>query len=91
MTQGAFDVLCGVETLEMKGAAFEFAAFVIATCKESGGKLTGVMEVPKDIKGSIDVLEFVGTDLQVAELSVCRSIKGKLITTIAVTFIPSAL
>ena len=91
MTQGVFDALCGVETLEMNGAAFEFAAFVIATYKESGGKLTEITEVPKDIKGSIDVLEFVGKDLQVVDLNRCRSIEGKLITTIAVTLIPSAL
>ena len=91
MTQGVFDVLCGVETLEVNGMAFEFAAFVISTYIESGGKLTEITEVPKDIKGSIDVLEFVGKDLQVVDLNGCRSIEGKLITTIAVTFIPSAL
>ena len=76
MTQGVFDVLCGVETLEMKGTAFEFAAFVIATYKESGGKLTEITEVPKDIKGSIDVLEFV-PNVVTLNLIGCKKVDGK--------------
>ena len=85
MTQGVFDVLCGVAELDMSGTPFEFAEFVIGKYEESGGKLTEITKVPGDIRGSIDVLEFVGTDLQVVQLSGCGYIEGKLITTIAVT------
>ena len=85
MTQGVFDLLCGVETLEMKETAFEFAALVITKYKESGGKLTEITKVPLEMQGSIDVLEFVGRDLRVVSLVNCEKIIGKLITTITLT------
>ena len=85
MTQGVFDVLCGTDKLNLKGTKFEFAAFVIGKYKESGGRLTEITKVPANIKGSIDVLEFVGNDLQLVDLKFCQNIIGKLITIVALT------
>ena len=77
MTQGVFDVLCGVEKLNMEDTQFEFAAFVIAKYKESGGRLTELTEVPEGMQGSIDVLAFVGADLESVDLTFCTLISGK--------------
>ena len=75
--QVTFDVLCGVEALDMKNTQFEFAAWVIGKYKESGRHLVEIKGVPKEIEGSIDVLEFVGKDLKVVDMSRRRNISGK--------------
>ena len=77
ITQDLFGILCGVEKLNLKGAKFEFTAFVIGKYKESGSRLTEIdvnLCDRKNMQGSIDVLEFVGTNLRVADLSNCKDI-----------------
>ena len=77
INRATFDVLCGVETLGFKGTKLEFAAWVIGKYKESGNHLIEIKDVPKDIKGSIEVLEFVAAHLNVLDLHDCRKIEGK--------------
>ena len=77
MTQGLFNALLGVDELNLEGTKIEFAAFVIAKYKESGGRLMLIKGVPKEIKGSIDVLACVGADLESVDLNGCSNISGK--------------
>ena len=77
MTQGLFNALLGVGELNLEGTKFEFAAFVIAKYKEGGGRLTEIKGVRKGMHGSIEVLAFVGADLQSVDLNGCRYISGK--------------
>ena len=79
MNQASFDVLCGAEMLNLKGTPFEFAAWVIAKYKESGRHLEEIKDVPKNIKGSIDVIQFISADLRVVNLRSCKSITGMLL------------
>ena len=72
-----FDVLCGVETLNLKGTHCEFAAWVIGKYKKSGNHLVEIKDVPRDIQGSIEVLEFVAAHLNVLDLHDCSRIEGK--------------
>ena len=77
INRATFDVLCGVETLGFKGTKFEFAAWVIGKYKESGNHLVEIKDVPQDIEGSIDVLEFVAAHLNILDLHGCRKIEGE--------------
>ena len=77
INRATFDVLCGVETLNLKGTKFEFAAWVIGKYKESGKHLIEIKDVPLDTRGSIEVLEFVAAHLNVLDLQSCRNIEGK--------------
>ena len=77
INRATFDVLCGVETLDLKGTDVQFAAWVIGKYKGSGNHLVEIKDVPKDIKGSIEVLEFVGAHLSILDLHGCRGIGGE--------------
>ena len=77
INRATFDVLCGVETLNLKGMKFEFAAWVIGKYKESGNHLIEIKDVPRYIQGSIDVLEFVAAHLNVLNLRGCEKIEGE--------------
>ena len=77
INRATFDVLCGVETLNLKGTKYEFAAWVIGKYKESGNHLVEIKDVPRDIQGSIEVLEFVAAHLNVLNLQSCTKIEGK--------------
>ena len=77
INRATFDVLCGVETLGFKGTKFEFAAWVIGKYKESGKHLIEIKDVPRDTRGSIEVLEFVAAHLNVLDLHACSRIEGK--------------
>ena len=61
----------------MKGTKVEFAAWVIGKYKESGNHLVEIKDVPEDIRGSIEVLEFVAAHLNVLDLQSCKNIEGK--------------
>ena len=77
MTQELFDLLYGFDKLEVKDTNLEFAALVIGQLKESGGRLMEIKQVPENIKGSIDVLNFVrSTALQEVNLRNCKNITG---------------
>ena len=78
MDQAAFDTLCSVDSLELDDVLFEFASWAIARYKESGRYLEEIKGVPDAIKGSIDVLEFVGSDLKRLDLSGCSRIRGDI-------------
>ena len=77
INRATFDVLCGVETLNLKGTKYEFAAWVIGKYKESGNHLVEIKDVPRDIQGSIEVLEFVAAHLNVLDLRGCYNIQGE--------------
>ena len=77
INRATFDVLCGVETLGFTGTKLEFAAWVIGKYKESGNHLVEIKDVPQDIQGSIEVLEFVAAHLNVLDLHDCSIIEGK--------------
>ena len=77
INRATFDVLCGVETLNLKGTKYEFAAWVIGKYKESGNHLVEIKDVPRDIQGSIEVLEFAAAHLNVLDLQSCEKIEGK--------------
>ena len=66
-----------METLNLKGTKYEFAAWVIGKYKESGNHLVEIKDVPRDIQGSIEVLEFVAAHLNVLDLHNCNAIGGK--------------
>ena len=76
INRATFDVLCGVETLNLKGTHCEFAAWVISKYKESGNHLVDIKDVPRDIQGSIEVLEFVAAHLNVLDLTSCKNVAG---------------
>ena len=61
----------------MKGTKCEFAAWVIGKYKESGNHLVEIKDVPRDIQGSIEVLEFVAAHLNVLNLRGCEKIEGE--------------
>ena len=61
----------------MKGTKYEFAAWVIGKYRESGNRLVEIKDVPQDIQGSIEVLEFVSAHLNVLHLQSCKKIEGK--------------
>ena len=77
INRATFDVLCGVETLNLKGTKYEFAAWVIGKYKESGNHLVEIKDVPQHIRGSIEVLEFVAAHLNVLDLRRCRNVAGQ--------------
>ena len=77
INRATFDVLCGVETLNLKGTKYEFAAWVIGKYKESGNHLVEIKDVPRDIQGSIEVLEFVAAHLNVLDLQSCQNVAGQ--------------
>ena len=78
INRATFDVLCGVETLNLKGTELEFAAWVIGEYKESGNHLVEIKDVPEGIQGSIEVLEFVAAHLNVLDLHGCKKIRGNI-------------
>ena len=61
----------------MSGSGLAFEGFVIKKYKGSGERLVDIERVPKDIRGSIDVLAFVGADLAKVNLQGCNKITGK--------------
>ena len=61
----------------MKGTELEFAAWVIGEYKESGNHLVEIKDVPQDIQGSIEVLEFVAAHLNVLDLNFCKNVAGQ--------------
>ena len=77
INRATFDILCGVETLGFTGTKFEFAAWVIGKYKESGKHLIEIKDVPRDTRGSIEVLEFVAAHLNVLDLHGCSGIEGE--------------
>ena len=77
INRATFDVLCGVETLNLKGTKYEFAAWVIGKYKESGNHLVEIKHVPQDTQGSIEVLEFLAAHLNVLHLRGCENIEGE--------------
>lgn len=63
--QSFFDVLCGVEFLNMEGTSCELEAFVITRYKESGSDLSIER---KHLKGSINVFKYVSAGLTSVKL-----------------------
>jgi len=77
MTKALFDFLCGIGSLEVSGTGLAFEGLVIKKYKDSGECLVDIDRVPTGIKGSIDVLAFVGADLTNVHLPGCDKITGK--------------
>lgn len=83
MDQAIIGVLCGCESLNMKGTGTqmdELTTWIMTKYEESGHRLVEIKDVPKDIKGSIDVLKlkFVGKDLKVVNFNGCKWITGDI-------------
>ena len=76
MSKALFDVLCGVSSLEVSGTGIAFEGLVINQYKDNGKCLVEIKDVPREIKGSIDVLAFVGADLANLNLHGCKNLTG---------------